>query len=490
MASVTITKAAQLMKKACCINMLSSADDQNITLELESTGGVGKTSIAKQVAAEMGGEAFCIDCTTISDGELNGFPFQSVNEDGEKFVDYSPFYVFAAIRRLEKQLYQKAHNEGFLGGKIHLDEHDDMIVTYVKKTHTEDGKVEEREVQALIKNTTNKYLYTQNNYSWGRELPEELKFELINSGEIPPVIVLFDEVNRASKAVLAETMNILLYHRVQSYILPWWANIVIAVNPGGANAEDYVQKINGAQKSRLLRLQITPAVNEWASYELRHGGDVALVEAIMNMPHSTFDNHVQPEPDPMQTDARAWSFVSKILKYIEKINAFRFFTDEERDAIRTDLNFLCEGKVGEAALAVLAARDNVAMLPKPNELLTGDGTINKAALDKVRAASNIKRYIFVEILVNFLAKEIRNMTTSKKSKAYLDQFAAIYDILDETNKTYLFKCIKLRKTEENYQVTNRTILDIITEDKGVAKRDWQNFLYTTALVNYQTIQRL
>lgn len=491
MANVSISTAARLLKKTCLINILSSGEEENkITLSLESTGGVGKTSIVKQIAQEMGGEAFCIDCTTISDGELNGFPFQSTNEDGEKFVDYSPFYVFAAIRKLEKLAYMKAKTEGFLGGRIRLDENDNVVLTTFKNVRGEDGKQETKEIKTVIPSTLNKALYTQNNYSWGLELPEEIKFELINSGELKPVIVLFDEVNRASKAVLAETMNILLYHRVQSYILPWWANIVIAINPGGANAEDYVQKINGAQKSRLLKIQIVPDINDWARYTLQHGGDEALVEVLMGMPTDTFDNHVQPEVDPMQTDGRGWSFVSTILKYIDRINAFACISEEERTQTENDCNFLCEGKVGTAAIAVINARKNTTSLPKPAELFDGTDKINLAAIEKIRAVTSIKRYIFVEAVLNYLAKEIRNMTTSKKSAAYLKQFAAVYDVLDETNRTYFLKCLKIRHVDELGGKNKQTILDVINAPAGTAKEDWQSYLYTTALATFRRLNTI
>lgn len=472
--SVNIEKAKTLTKKVSLINMLSSSDNMFISLNLQGTAGIGKSTIVLDAAKEIGGYGFSIDVTTIQESELSGFPFKTVDADGEDYVEYSPFYAFSAVRKLEKEIYLKAKNEGLLDGKIRLNENDDIVIK-------EGG--EER----IIKNSINKNLFTKNAYSFGNNLPEEYKFELLNSGTIKPVIILFDELNRASKATLAETMNILLYHRVQSYLLPWWVNIVVATNPGGSDAEDYVQKITGAQKSRLLTLNIVPDVSCWARYNLRKGANPRLIEVLMNQPSSVFDNHTQPQPDEAQTDGRSWSFVAKILDNIEKINKFKFITDNERESTESDTTILCVAKIGNVFHTVNAAMKNLDEIPHPGSILTGTETINHHELKRLKNLTSIKMFIFVENLLTFMAKNAEKMISGKASKHYLNQFAALFENLNDTNKSYFLKNLKTTMLESD---PNMSLFNILVSSKRVNCEKWQMFFLEKITNIYKTINTL
>lgn len=61
----------------------------------------------------------------------------------------------------------------------------------------------------------------ENRYALESITPTQ-KLDMLKSGEIKPVIVFIDEINRTENSVYKELMNILLTRSVNGYRFPWW----------------------------------------------------------------------------------------------------------------------------------------------------------------------------------------------------------------------------------------------------------------------------
>ena len=159
----------RLLKRIIYTNLISE-NQLYLTPLLSGQHGIGKSMIIKQLADEIKGTMMVIDGGQLKEGEITGLPLQYQDRDGKISCRVLPYYRVERIQEQEKQIYLKRHKDA--------------------------------PVLDCLLGAENQY--QENNLS-----PEE-KMNLLTTGEIKPVILFFDEINRSDTQVYKELMNLLL----------------------------------------------------------------------------------------------------------------------------------------------------------------------------------------------------------------------------------------------------------------------------------------
>ena len=215
----------RLVKRIIYTNLISE-NQLYLTPLLSGQHGIGKSMIIKQLADEIKGTMMVIDGGQLKEGEITGLPLQYQDRDGKISFRFLPYYLVERIQEQEKQIYLKRHKDA--------------------------------PVLDCLLGAENQY--QENNLS-----PEE-KMNLLTTGEIKPVILFFDEINRSDTQVYKELMNLLLNHRVNGYVFPWWVFFVAAMNPPTDDGLYFTNDIDPAQLDRFFKLDIAPTSTDFIAY--------------------------------------------------------------------------------------------------------------------------------------------------------------------------------------------------------------------------------
>ena len=235
----SINASKRLMKRIALIN-LSTPKGTALTTLLSGPHGIGKSQIVHAAAQELGGYALIVEGGSLKEGEITGLPFASKNADGSSEVRFVPYYQISNIQKVEKYYYQVARDKGFLNGNVKLTDKGTVI------------KKDKEEVLIPNKTVVEQLIHGEiNAHKFGEELPAEIKMKLIESGEIRPVLLFIDEINRTDPQVMKELMNIVLNRNVNGYDFPWWVTVVSAVNPSSQSSVYAVNEMDDAQRDRF-----------------------------------------------------------------------------------------------------------------------------------------------------------------------------------------------------------------------------------------------
>lgn len=408
----TINNSSRLVKRVILSNMLANKEGLAITPLLAGPHGIGKSQVLKAVANALGGYCFTVECGSLKEGEITGLPFASANEDGTSEVRFVKYYSVNKIYQLQKHYYKKAITDGFLGGSIRLETAEDGSVSTV----IDDGKnktvVERRDIIDLVEDGED------NRYKFGECLDGKTKMALIESGEIRPVVLFFDELNRCEQYTMKELMNIILNKSVNGYDLPWWVAVVAAVNPSSQNSTYATNEFDDAQNDRFLRLKVDAALEEWIDYSLANKINTDIVEAIaLAEPIFMHKEKGHEDTTEMHPSPRSWEMVSILYDTVHEINNTKFFNSEERKFVEDDLRVLIRGKVGDSAartlLETIARKENNI---KPADILTcKKPVIDPAIVTKFNNQKRLTQKIIADNVVNYIFNIIDDIEKGKTS---------------------------------------------------------------------------
>ena len=189
---------------------------------------------------------------------------------------------------MKKAYYTKARTTGFLGGKLRINEKGETVITEASKKSKNDSeevsvetsKMVEKVLESAHDEIDSIAMGELNSYKFGEDLPYEYKLQLIESGEIKPIIFFIDELNRTEQQTMKELMNILLNRNVNGYDIPWWVSIVSAVNPSSQNSTYSTNEIDDAQRDRFLKIKVDARLDDWIDYALDKRLNQDIVEGI------------------------------------------------------------------------------------------------------------------------------------------------------------------------------------------------------------------
>lgn len=437
----SIKKAATLTKEVALMNMMVGNDNLNMTVLAVGPHGIGKSQIMNRVAKDLNGYSYVVEGGSLKEGEITGLPFAQQNSDGSSEVRFVKYYIINKIWQLEKHYYDVATTKGFLNGTIKLvvdGEGNEMLIN---------GK-EQKVVRTILDKIESG---EDNKFKFGKELDAQTKIKLIETGEIKPVVLLIDELNRAEQSTMRELMNFILNKSINGYDLPWWVSIVAAINPCSQNSTYATNELDDAQLDRFLKLKVDANLEDWIDYALDKHLNSDIPEALA-VQESIFIHREKGQEDTseMSPSPRSWEMVANIYSYIHEVVKTKFFTDEERRNVDDDMRILIRGKVGETAartlLETIARKENNI---KPAEILTlKSPKLDDKIVTKFNNQKRLTQKIIADNLVNYISASIdeidkgKTSTDPKKKEAYmnfLSQLKEFTNLLDTATQMLFAK---------------------------------------------------
>jgi MoxR-like ATPase/soluble cytochrome b562 len=430
----SINTSKRLMKRIALIN-LATPNGLALTTMLSGPHGIGKSQIVHAAAKELGGYALVVEGGSLKEGEITGLPFASKNHDGSSEVRFVPYYQISNIQKLEKHYNQVAKETGFLDGAVKLTD-----TSLVVKTKNEEKVIP-------LKSKIDRIIHGEiNEYKFGEELPVSVKVKLIESGEIKPVILFVDELNRTEPQVMKELMNIVLNRNINGYDLPWWVIVVSAVNPSSQSSVYAVNEMDDAQRDRFLKLTVDARLEEWIDYALDANlnpdviASIATAEDIFTKREKGHTDEEEMVPSP-----RSWEMVNFIYDFVDQFNESKFMTADERKFVKDDLRTLIAGKVGPtAARTFLQNIENKENNIKPSEVLNGKSEkIDEKILTKFLGQKKYRQKITMDSVIRHIQSTVVDFENKKKSTKpeekreyvnYKSQIKHFIEILDDATK--------------------------------------------------------
>jgi MoxR-like ATPase/soluble cytochrome b562 len=430
----SINTSKRLMKRIALIN-LATPKGIALTTMLSGPHGIGKSQIVSAAAKELGGYSLIVEGGSLKEGEITGLPFASKTTDGSSEVRFVPYYQISNIQKVEKYYYEIAKNAGFLNGSVKLTDKGVFV------------KTGDKEKTIPLKSTVEQLIHGEiNNYKFGDELPVDVKMKLIESGEVKPVILFIDELNRTDIQVMKELMNIILTRNINGYDLPWWTIVVSAVNPSSQSSVYAVNEMDDAQRDRFLKLTVDARLEEWIDYALDANLNSDVVAAIATAEDIFLKREKgHTDEEEMAPSPRSWEMVNYIYDMIHEFNESKFMTAEDKKHVNDDLRTLIAGKVGPtAARTFLQTIENKENNIKPGEILNGKSEkIDEKIVNKFLGQKKYRQKVTMDSVIRHIQNTVVDFENKKKSTKveekreyvnYKAQIKHFIDILDEATK--------------------------------------------------------
>ena len=385
---ITINEAKRLIKRVLLSNVVSDKKDLAITPLISGKHGIGKSQMIKSVADDLGGVCITIEGGTLKEGEITGLPYQYRDGNGNVRFRFLPYYAVERVQNAQKRLFE-------LSGKV-----------------SEDNALDGDENRYALEDVT----------------PAQ-KLDMLKSGEIKPVIIFIDEINRTENAVYKELMNILLTRSVNGYRFPWWVLFVGAMNPSTQNSLYATNEMDPAQLDRFLKIKVSDNTKEWLNYGKRTGISPEILSFIKDN-LSNNDKELQDDEKPSPSP-RGWDMVDTLLKSEPLVRDF--FTEKENDpkTVEKDMKNLVSAKLGSSvATMFFASMVSQARAIMPEEIFADDENLSKLS-KKIEQLSAAKKIQTCDLMLEHLKENIEFMMLSKKqfemNKKQLSQLVRLLD---------------------------------------------------------------
>lgn len=410
---VKIQSSISVVKLAALINWISNAQNLSLTVLLNGPQGIGKSTGVREATEQLGGTFLLIDGSQLGDGELTGWPVP-FEKNGETELRYIKHPAIKAISRRQKEYYEKATHGGFLDGRV-----------YLEITENGDKYLHDFDTTTKVSDKSDEIFKGEDNqYQFGETLSGETKLKLLEAGEIRPVVLFIDELNRAESTTMKQLMNFILNRNVNGYDLPWWVDIVSAINPSSANSTYNTNSFDDAQISRFINVPVDANINDWIDYMLTKRVDSAALNAIAsNSGIFTERNSSQEDTTRVTPDPRAWEMVFNIMRFYKQAMNSKYFSPEEKKDSEKYLRILIAGKVGDtAASSFKVAYDNSENNIKPSDILNGNNSkIDDAVVNKFKNRTALAKKIISDNVYHEIADNFDTIMGWQKSKNAADK---------------------------------------------------------------------
>lgn len=395
----SIKDAIRICKRIMLTNLLTNDYSIAVTPLLSGKHGIGKSQVAKSIAKNIKGTVMVIEGGTLKEGEITGIPYQCKNESGEIEFRFLPYYIVQRIQKAEQFLYQ-------------ADE----------KTNSLDS---------ILNGEENKYS--------SNDLSYEEKIKLMQTGQVKPVILFFDEINRTDMAVFRELMNIILTRTVNGYRFPWWVFIIAAMNPSTQSSMYATNEMDPAQLDRFIKIKVHEDANEWAAFAVENHFERSVVEFIANTPGalSPKDKLLEDDEKPMPSP-RGWHMVDLILKGRDKLDLF--FSGEERRLKDKDIRAIISAKVGgDAGAMFYSSLSDPIRLVLAGEIFCDDtDNISQDVRLRVKQQSTAKNAITSKSIITFLKDNAERIKKDDSAIKRIQQKLAVYIGLLDMSSILMF----------------------------------------------------
>lgn len=410
MAGIQETK--KLVKEVSLVNVYAN-NTMKLTPIIVGRHGVGKSQIMASLAEETSGLAIIIEGGVLKEGEITGIPLVTGNSENAE-MRFIPHNEVKKIRHIQEKLYEKLKTTGFLNGKIKMDDNGDIILVKEKG---------EKEVIEKAKDEMQKVLHgedKENKFAFLENASGDIKRMLLESGEVPPIFLFIDEINRAEQVIMKEMMNFVLNRRINGYNLPWFVSVVCAANPATQEDEYATNEMDPAQGDRFLEIDVEEKMEDWVEYVSDKGYDKNAIIAFAETMTGTKRNRITQSIIPTGPDIspRSREQALMILRtFNDKIlDNSSWFTDEEKSHFDTDMQTLIGGKIGNdnrrSFFTAFARKD---ALVKPADIFTGKSDkINEDIKSKLRNQEAIRVPLQITTILEYVSTNWEKWKNNKK----------------------------------------------------------------------------
>lgn len=422
---ISINDAKRLIKRAVLANIVSDKPNLAITPLVSGKHGIGKSAMIKSIAADLGGVCITIEGGTLKEGEITGLPYQYKDEEGKTKFRFLPYYAVERIQNEEKRIFEAAGHSASDSTSLIGDE--------------------------------NRYALN--------DLTARERVDAIKNGEIKPVIIFIDEINRTENTVYKELMNILLTRSVNGYNFPWWVLFVGAMNPSTQNSIYATNEMDPAQLDRFIKIKVGDNANEWLKFGKSAGVSASILTFIKDNPKclssssKDLDDEEKPTPSP-----RGWDMVDTLLKSEPLLRDF--FTEKENDPkiVEKDMKNLVTAKLGASVATMFFASlvsQSRALLP--DEIFADDETLtaNKPILATLSAAKKVQT---CDLMLSFLKENIEFMMLDKANfEKVKKQLSALVRTLDSSTRLLFAQNIAATNTDDGNSMIE-LLFDVFESD--------------------------
>ena len=477
----TIFDTKRLVKRVVLAN-IAAKHGLAITPLLSGPHGIGKSMILREVAKDLGGYCLTVEGGSLNEGEITGLPVCGKNEDGSATVVFTPYPEISKIQRIEKFYYEKARTTGFLDGRVKLDENGNTIVikngkeTVIPARSTEDTVV----------------AGTLNTFKFGDDLDLDTKIELLTSGEIKPIVLFIDEINRTEQQTMKELMNIILNRTVNGYEFPWFVSVVSAINPCSQNSSYATNEMDDAQIDRFLKIKVAANFSDWVEYALDSGINQDIIEGLA-MSDEIFlgkKNSSHEDSDNMTPSPRSWEMVAHLYTYLPFFNNTKYFSGEERKELDGDIRTLISGKVGpDCARTIIENIKNREDSIKPSDIINGKNAfVDKEIMAKFMRQKKIRQKITLDAVLRYIAETIcdfekKGKSTDEKVKVqynnYLMQIKELFAAIDGAQRLAFTKKVAALDTyraADKQPIFNKIAAKCLSKEMLASIREFQQNL--------------
>lgn len=220
---------------------------------IEGMHGLGKTSVPKQLAKELGIQIVELDLQNMEEtGDLLGVPYQE-------------YYMCGLVDEVvEKRLPN--------GQSIKINDKIEKCI-WVPKESIESMK--------LLG-----YHLTDKAPRMAMAIPEWIHGVQENG------ILLIDDFTRANSMFQQAIMTIFLEQKTMTWTLPKGWTVIGTSNPSNSDNHCYnVEELDSAQEDRFFKFQLEFDVKEWAHWAYKHGIDDQYIQFIIDYPSLVNDEN-------------------------------------------------------------------------------------------------------------------------------------------------------------------------------------------------------
>lgn len=372
---INIKEAKRLIKRAILANLVTEKKNLAITPLVSGKHGIGKSAMIKSIAEDLGGVCITIEGGTLKEGEITGLPYQYTDEKGDTYFRFLPYYAVDRIQKEEKRMFA---------------------------------------LSGLLTPEENALLGSENRYAQNQLSPKE-KIEAIRSGQVQPVLIFIDEINRTENNVYKELMNILLTRSVNGYQFPWWVFFVGAMNPSTLNSVYATNEMDPAQLDRFLKIKVTDDTQDWLNYAEQNGISENIQDFIRNNPKclSTNERELLDEEKPLPSP-RGWEMIDILLQSEPALRVF--FSEQENSPkiVEKDMKNLVSAKLGSSvATMFFASLVTQSKAINPEDLFADDEKLSNTSV-QLEKMSPAKRIQTCDRMLEYLKENIEFLMLDAK----------------------------------------------------------------------------
>lgn len=421
---ISINDAKRLIKRAILANVVSEKSDLAITPLVSGKHGIGKSQMIKSIAKDLGGICITVEGGTLKEGEITGLPYQYQDKEGQTRFRFLPYYAIERIQNEEKRLFLASRRQ---------------------------------EISSELLGDENRYAIN--------DLSPNEKLEALKNGNIKPVIIFIDEINRTENVVYKELMNILLTRSVNGYHFPWWVFFVGAMNPSTQNSIYSTNEMDPAQLDRFIKIKVKDNTAEWLKYGKSVGLNPQILSFIKDNPKclSSNDKELNDEEKPTPSP-RGWDMVDTLLRSEPLLRSF--FTEKENDPkiVEKDMKNLVAAKLGSSVstmfFASLVSQSRALM---PEEIFADDSILSKTSgvIQKLSAAKKVQT---CDLMLSHLKENIEFMMLDKPGfETAKQQLSHLVKLLDSSTRLLFAQNIAATTTDDGNSMIE-LLFDVFESD--------------------------